>query len=48
MKKKLEILEKIRKMIKDLALEYDTNLKIELNVNKKDDIIRINITEYNL
>ena len=48
MKRKLELIEKMKELVKELAKEYDTNLKVELNVNTKDDVIRINISEYNL
>jgi len=45
---KEELINKLKEAAKELAKEYTTNLKIELNVNKKDDVIRINISEYNL
>ena len=48
MKVKLEIIDRIKEIAKELANEYDTNMKIEINVNTKDDVIKINIMEYNL
>ncbi len=48
MKKKTELIEKMKELAKELSKEYDTNLKVELNVNTKDDVVRINISEYNL
>ena len=41
MKAKLELIARMKELAKELAREYDSNLKIELNVNTKDDIVRI-------
>ena len=43
---KANILDILKKHAILLLVCYDSNLKIELNVNKKDKVCKINITEY--
>jgi hypothetical protein len=43
---KKEILDNIKKYVILLSDAYDTNIKVELNINKKDQTLKTNITEY--
>ena len=47
MSKKEEILEKLKKVAFELAKEYESNIKIEINLNSKYESAKINVTEFN-
>lgn len=47
MNKKEEILQELKKIAFELAKQYNSNIKIEINTNTKYESAKINITEFN-